>query len=49
MKCVKNLETKTIAKVKDDLAHQMVAAKTHKYVPKSEWKKKVRDVKGGLT
>lgn len=44
MKCLKNEKTGNIIRVDDVQARQM-AGSTWKYISKSEWKEKVRDVK----
>lgn len=39
MKCVKNIKTSEIKRVKDDVAHNLVKKEnTHTYVSKSEWR-----------
>lgn len=44
MKCLKNMQTGTVIRVSDLQADQMVG-KTWQFVPKSEWKAQVRNVK----
>lgn len=43
MKCVKNIKTNKISRLSDELAEKFVKKQTHKYVPKEQWKKEVRD------
>jgi len=43
MKCIKNKETEVITKTYDENAFRMIKAGTHVFVPRKEWKMKVRD------
>tara|TARA_R100000781_G_C4081240_1_gene127818 strand:- start:4272 stop:4418 length:147 start_codon:yes stop_codon:yes gene_type:complete len=45
MKCVKNIVKKEILRKRDGEAAMLVASGDWIYVPKSEWKEKVRDSK----
>lgn len=38
-KCVQHRETQIIVRVSNDEAEKLVAAKTHKYVGKQDWKR----------
>ena len=45
MKCVKNIKTEEIKRVSTMFADQMVASGQWMFVPRKEWKVKVRDKK----
>lgn len=46
MKCIKSITTDEITKVSDSIAEARVLVdKTYVFIPKQEWKEKVRDVK----
>ena len=43
MKCIRNISTGELTRVSDDEARALVAASTHTYAPKHEWKAAVRE------
>jgi hypothetical protein len=45
MKCIKEISTNKIVRTNDAMANLKVSSGDWKYIPKEEWKSKVRDSK----
>ena len=41
MKCIKNIDTKKVSRVKDQDAHEKVSGGQYKYIDKDEYKRRV--------